>query len=44
MGEYEITFTRRATKDVEKLSPKIKKKLKEILIEIIAQNPFQGKS
>ncbi|OGP54103.1 MAG: hypothetical protein A2Y65_12850 [Deltaproteobacteria bacterium RBG_13_52_11] len=43
MGEYEIKFTRRAKKDVEKLSPKIKKKLKDILVEVIAQDPFRGK-
>jgi len=40
---YEIKFTRRAKKDVEKLSPKIKKKLKDILVEVIAQDPLQGK-
>jgi len=40
---YDIQFTRRATKDVEKLSPKLKKKLKDILLEVIAQDPFQGK-
>ena len=43
MEGYDIQFTRRATKDVEKLSPKLKKKLKDILLEVIAQDPFQGK-
>ncbi len=43
MGEYEIKFTRRAKKDVEKLSPKLKKKLKDILGEVISRDPFQGK-
>jgi addiction module RelE/StbE family toxin len=43
LGGYEIQFTRRAKKDVEKLSPKLKKKLKDILMEVIAQDPLQGK-
>lgn len=40
---YEILITRRAEKDIETLSPKLKKKLHEILAEVIAQNPFEGK-
>lgn len=40
---WEIRFTRQAKKDVEKLSPKLKIKLREILIETLSQNPREGK-
>ncbi len=40
---YEIRVTRRAEKDVRKLPPKLKAKLYDILTEIIAVAPFQGK-
>ena len=42
-GEYEIRITRRAEKDIRKLSPKLRDKLYDILTEVIAQNPFEGK-
>ena len=42
-GFYEIRITRRAEKDIKKLSPKIKDKLYDILTEVIAKNPFEGK-
>ena len=40
---YEIRLTRRAEKDVKKLSPQLRRKLYEILTEVIAYDPFQGK-
>ena len=40
---YEIRFTRRAEKDVKKLTPQLRRKLHEILTEVIAHDPFQGK-
>ncbi len=40
---WEIRFTRRAKKDVEKLPSKLKIKLREILIEVLAHNPYEGK-
>ena len=43
MRNYEIRVTRRAEKDIEKLSPKLKDKLYDILTEVIAVNPFDGK-
>ena len=36
-------MTRRAEKDIGKLSEKLKDKLYDILTEEIARNPFQGK-
>ena len=40
---YEIRVTHRAEKDVSKLTPKLKRKLYDILTEVIAQEPFRGK-
>ena len=42
-GEYEIRITRRAEKDIGKLPSKLRAKLYDILTEVIAKNPFQGK-
>lgn len=39
----EIYITRRAEKDIRKLPPKLKKKLHDVLIEVIAHDPYQGK-
>ena len=41
-GEYEIQITRCAEKDIGTLTPKLRAKLYDILMEIIAKNPFQG--
>ena len=41
-GPYVLVYTRRAKKDIEKLSPKLKKKLQEILTEVIIGNPWEG--
>ncbi|HBC89452.1 MAG TPA: type II toxin-antitoxin system mRNA interferase toxin, RelE/StbE family [Lentisphaeria bacterium] len=43
MSSYEIRFTRTAVKDIDKLTPKLKNKLREICINTIAQNPHCGK-
>ena len=43
MTRYRIRFTRTATKDVSKLSPKLEKKLRQILTEVISRNPYEGK-
>ena len=40
---FRIQITRRAQKDIATLTPKLKKKLREILINRIAVNPFDGK-
>jgi Txe/YoeB family toxin of toxin-antitoxin system len=40
---HEILFTKEAFKDIKKLSPKIKKKLKEIIENQILQDPTSGK-
>ena len=40
---YEILITRRAEKDVKRLTPKLRKKLLAILTEVIGQDPYQGK-
>ena len=42
-GVYEVRFTRRAEKDVKKLTPELRRMLYEILTEVIARDPFQGK-
>lgn len=41
--EYEIRITHRAEKDIKKLSPKLKGKLYDVLTEVVAKNPFEGK-
>lgn len=43
MKKFEILFTKQAKKDIESLSPKLKKKLKQILLEVIAEKPNSGK-
>jgi addiction module RelE/StbE family toxin len=41
---YQIEFTKQAQKDVTKLSPKLKNKLKDILRHKIAITPEKGKA
>lgn len=41
--QYEIRITRRAEKDIQKLSPKLRDKLYDVLTEVIAVDPFEGK-
>ena len=43
MRGYEVRFTREAVKDVGKLSAKLRLKLKQILVEAVAKNPYAGK-
>ncbi len=40
---FGVRITHRAEKDIRKLTPKLKQKLYDILTEVIAQDPFQGK-
>lgn len=41
--KYVIRITRQAKKDIDTLSPKLKRKLREILLEVLAENPYEGK-
>ena len=43
MKRYTVLFTKQAKKDVAKLSPKLQSKLKIILENVIAQDPYVGK-
>ena len=40
---YEIRFTKIALKDVRNLLPKLRLKLKEILLKQVAEEPYSGK-
>ncbi len=40
---YKIRFTKEAVKDIKKLSPKLKNKLKEIILNKISLEPYTGK-
>ena len=40
---FQVQITSRAQKDIDTLTPKLKKKLREILVNRIAVNPFDGK-
>lgn len=41
--QYTIRFSHLARKDVERLSPAIRKKLKDILLQVLAKDPYEGK-
>lgn len=41
---YEIRFSRQAEKDIQKLTPKLKKKLMDILRNRLAVDPYSGKA
>jgi mRNA interferase RelE/StbE len=43
MAAYEIRFTKEALKDIQKLSPKMTTKLKNILENLISIEPHSGK-
>ncbi len=43
MKVYEIRFTKEALKDVKKLTPRLKAKLKDILENQVSQEPHSGK-
>jgi Txe/YoeB family toxin of toxin-antitoxin system len=40
---YRVLITKRAQKDIETLTPKLRKKLKDILVHRITVNPHDGK-
>jgi mRNA interferase RelE/StbE len=40
---WEVRFAKQATKDVERLSSKLREKLRDILVEVLAQDPYAGK-
>ncbi len=40
---FDIRVTRRAEKDIDRLTPKLRRKLYEVLTEVIARDPYQGK-
>ncbi|MDP7024881.1 MAG: type II toxin-antitoxin system YoeB family toxin [Kiritimatiellia bacterium] len=40
---YRIRFTKRAAKDVKTLTPKLQTKLKQILRNRVAKDPYSGK-
>jgi len=40
---YAIRITHQARKDIEKLTPKLKKKLRDILENVLAVSPYDGK-
>lgn len=39
---WEIRFTKQARKDVDTLSPKLREKLRDILVEVLAHEPYAG--
>ncbi|MCK5802402.1 MAG: type II toxin-antitoxin system mRNA interferase toxin, RelE/StbE family [Lentisphaeria bacterium] len=41
---YRVRFTRQASKDVKKLAPKLREKLKGILRNRLAVDPYSGKA
>ncbi|MBI4678891.1 MAG: type II toxin-antitoxin system RelE/ParE family toxin [Elusimicrobia bacterium] len=40
---YDIRITHQARKDIETLAPKLKRKLQDILVHAISQEPYAGK-
>ncbi|MBN1683933.1 MAG: type II toxin-antitoxin system mRNA interferase toxin, RelE/StbE family [Gammaproteobacteria bacterium] len=43
MGIYEIRFTKEAVKDIQKLTPRLKSKLKQIIKNVIVSDPYSAK-
>ncbi len=43
MQEYEIRITKQTVKEIRKLSPKMIKKLKSILTDVLSKTPYEGK-
>jgi Txe/YoeB family toxin of toxin-antitoxin system len=41
---YRVRFTRQAEKDIEKLTPKLRDKLKDIVRKRLAVDPYSGKA
>ena len=44
MYKFEVKITKQAFKDIKKLNPKLKQKLKDILDEVLSKNPYLGKA
>jgi len=40
---YTIRITRQAKKDIDTLMPKLKQKLRTILLNVLAHDPYEGK-
>jgi mRNA-degrading endonuclease RelE of RelBE toxin-antitoxin system len=40
---YDVRFTKEAKKDISKLTPKLKQKLKKIIQDTLITNPYIGK-
>lgn len=40
---YAVRVTRQAEKDIARLTPKLRRKLKDILLNLVAVDPYQGK-
>ncbi|MBI3319247.1 MAG: type II toxin-antitoxin system RelE/ParE family toxin [Candidatus Omnitrophica bacterium] len=40
---FDIRVTRRAEKDIDRLTPKLRRRLYEVLTEALARDPYQGK-
>ncbi|MBI5597167.1 MAG: type II toxin-antitoxin system YoeB family toxin [Elusimicrobia bacterium] len=40
---YEVRITRQARKDIETLVPKLRRKLHDILVNLLARDPYAGK-
>ncbi len=43
MNSYTLILTKKAAKDISKLSPQLKTKLKDILVNKISESPYDGK-
>ncbi len=41
---YELRITRQARKDIDTLAPKLRRKLHDILVNLIAEDPYEGKT
>ena len=42
-ARWEVRFTKQAKKDAQTLSPKLKSKLRDILLEVLSRNRYEGK-
>lgn len=42
-ARWEIRFTRQAKKDAERLSPRLRAKLRDVLVEVLSVDPNEGK-
>lgn len=40
---YAVRVTRQAEKDISRLTPKLRRKLKDVLLNLVAVDPYQGK-